>query len=181
MASWMKKTGHVVADEVEVALVGVELDREAAHVAREVGRAARAGDGREAHEDRRLARRVAQEVGLRVARERLVDLEEAVGARAARVDDALGDALVVEVGDLLAEVEVLEQRRAAVARLELFWSSLTAQALVGGQRLVPVGRVRPSCVGSRARVRFALASPAAVDRRGAFGLVMASDVVCAIG
>ena len=44
----------VVADEVPVALLRVELDREAAHVAREVGRALVAGDGREAHERRRL-------------------------------------------------------------------------------------------------------------------------------
>ena len=36
-------------------------------------------------------------------------------AEAAGVHDALGDALVVEVEDLLAEVEVLEQRRAALA------------------------------------------------------------------
>ena len=49
----------VVADEVEVALVGVELGREAAHVARRVGRAARADDRREAHEHRRLRLRVA--------------------------------------------------------------------------------------------------------------------------
>ena len=42
----------VVADQVEVALVGVELDGEAAHVAGHVGRAARAGHRREAHEDR---------------------------------------------------------------------------------------------------------------------------------
>ena len=39
-----------------------------------------------------------------------------MGAEAAGVHDALGDALVVEVEDLLAEVEVLEERRAAVAR-----------------------------------------------------------------
>jgi hypothetical protein len=32
-----------------------------------------------------------------------------MGRRSARVDDALGNALVVEVGDLLAEDEVLEQ------------------------------------------------------------------------
>jgi hypothetical protein len=54
MASWMKKTGHVVADEVEVALVGVELRREAAGVAHRVGRTARAEHRREPHEDRRL-------------------------------------------------------------------------------------------------------------------------------
>ena len=49
-------------------------------------------------------------------RQRLVALEVAVRAGAARVDDALGDALVVEVGDLLAEDEVLEQRRARAGR-----------------------------------------------------------------
>ena len=47
--------------------------------------------------------------------ERLVGLEEAVGAVAAGMDDALGDALVVEVEDLLPEVEVLQRRRAAGA------------------------------------------------------------------
>ena len=46
----------VVADQVVDALVGVELGREAAHVAHGVGRAARAEHRREAHEDRRLRR-----------------------------------------------------------------------------------------------------------------------------
>ena len=44
--------------------------------------------------------------------ERLVRLEHAVGAGAAGVHHPLGDALVVEVHDLLAEVEVLQQGRA---------------------------------------------------------------------
>jgi hypothetical protein len=48
----------------------------------------------------------------------LVGLEVAVGAGAAGVHDALGDALVVEVGDLLAEDEVFEQGRAAQAGLQ---------------------------------------------------------------
>jgi hypothetical protein len=38
-----------------------------------------------------------------------------VRAGAARVDDALGNALVVEMEDLLAEDEILEQRRTAGA------------------------------------------------------------------
>ena len=42
----------VVADEIPIALLGVELDREAAHVARQVGRALVAGHGGEADEDR---------------------------------------------------------------------------------------------------------------------------------
>ena len=39
-------------------------------------------------------------------------------AVAAGMDDALGNALVVEVEDLLAEMEVLDQRRAARADLQ---------------------------------------------------------------
>ena len=106
----------VVADEVPVALLGVELHGEAAHVAGEVGRALAAGDGREADEDGRLLAGALEEVGPGDVGERLVVLEVAVRPEAAGVDDALGDALVVEVEDLLAEVEVLEQRRAARRR-----------------------------------------------------------------
>ena len=61
IASWMKKTGMLLPTRSQIAFLGVELDREAAHVARRIGRAARAGDSREAHEDRRLPRRVGQE------------------------------------------------------------------------------------------------------------------------
>jgi hypothetical protein len=53
----------VVADDVPVALLRVELDREAAHVAGEVGRALAAGDGREAHEGRRLLAGALEDVG----------------------------------------------------------------------------------------------------------------------
>ena len=105
----------VVADEVPVALLRVELHREAAHVAGEVERALVAGDGREAHERRGPLARPLEQVGPGEVGQRLVVLEVAVGAEAAGVDDPLGDPLVVEVEDLLPEVEVLEQRRAALA------------------------------------------------------------------
>ena len=124
----------VVADQIPVALVGVELHREAAHVARGVGRAALAEHGREADEHRRLLAGLGEERGARVLVERLVALEVAVRRRAARVDDALGDPLVVEVGDLLAEDEVLEQRRPAQAGLERVLVVADRHALVGGQR-----------------------------------------------
>jgi hypothetical protein len=52
------------------------------------------------------------------SRQRLVALEEAVRGGAARVHDALGDALVVDMGDLLAEDEILEQRRSAQPSLQ---------------------------------------------------------------
>ena len=132
----------VVADEVPVALLGVELHGEAAHVAGEVGRALVAGDGGEADEDRRLLALALEEVGPGEVGERLVVLEVAVGAVAAGVDDALGDALVVEVEDLLAEVEVLQQRRAAGADLQRVLVVGDGHALLGGQRrLARVGRL----------------------------------------
>ena len=61
--------------------------------------------------------------------ERLVALEVAVRGGAARVHDALGNALVIEVRDLFAQDEVFEQRRAAQARLQ--------RVLVVGDRARP--------------------------------------------
>ena len=54
--------------------------------------------------------------------------------RAARVDDALGNALVVEVRDLLAQDEVFEQRRTAQPGLERVLVVGDRHALIGGQR-----------------------------------------------
>ena len=55
---------HVVADQVEVALVGVELHREAAGVAHGVGRPARAEHGREPDEHVGAAALLGQEAAL---------------------------------------------------------------------------------------------------------------------
>ena len=66
---------------------------------------------------------------------RLVHLEVAVRAGAARVHDALGDALVVEVGDLLTEVEVLHERRPALAGLERIVGVRDAHALIRRENL----------------------------------------------
>src|SRR3982751_4339693 len=79
----------VVADQVEIAFLGVELCRKAAHVARHVARTGAARDGREAHEDRRLLAGALQEIGPRYVAQRLIGLEIAVRAGAAGVHDAL--------------------------------------------------------------------------------------------
>ena len=65
--------------------------------------------------------------------ERLVVLEEAVRAVAAGMNDALGDSLVVEMEDLLAEMEVFEQRRPARPDLERILVVGDRPALRGGQ------------------------------------------------
>ncbi len=131
-----EEDGHVVSDEVPVALLGVELDGEAADVARGVGRPALADDGREAHEDGRSLADLGEGRRLRVLGDVGGALEVAVRGRAARVDDALGDALVVEVHHLLAEDEVLEQRRPAHADL--------GRALVVRDRRTLVRREHPA-------------------------------------
>ena len=54
---------HVVADQIPVAVLGVELHGEAAHVARRILRAAFARDRRKAHEDRRALALLAKRRG----------------------------------------------------------------------------------------------------------------------
>jgi hypothetical protein len=109
---------EVVADQVPVAVLGVELDGEAARVARRLGGVASTDHRREAHGDGGPLARLLEEPGTRVLARRLVAnlagrLEVAEGDGAARVHDALGDALAIEVADLLEEVVVLEGRRTA--------------------------------------------------------------------
>ena len=126
----------VVADQIEVAFLGIELDGEAAHVARQVDRAGAAGDGGEPHEDLGLLLRVLQEAGLGELGERFRRLEIAVRAGAARMHDTLGDALMVEMRDLLAQDEIFEQARAALAALERILVVGDRRSLVGREPLV---------------------------------------------
>ena len=130
----------VVADEIPVAFVRVELHGEATDIPRGVGRATLAEDRREAHEDRCLFADFAEERGARELRDRLGAFEDAVRRGAARMDNPLGDALVIEVGDLLPKDEVLEERRAAEARLQRVLIVGDGHALVGRQRRGPLNR-----------------------------------------
>jgi hypothetical protein len=156
----------VVAHQIPVALVGVELDGETANVARGVGRAAFAGHGGEAHEHRRdLARRL-KRGGAGEFGQRLVRLEDAVRGRTSRMHDALGNPLVIEVRDLLAQDEVLQQRRPAQSGLERVLVVADGHALVGGQHLA-------TGVGARV-VERASAGRFPLDRRAA-GLVRRVD------
>ena len=118
MPSWMKNTGMLLPTRSKVPSVGVELRGEAAGVADGVGRAAGARarwrTGRRPASPRPSPRKPARQIPVGVA----VADEDAVRPGAARVHHPLGDALVVEVRDLLAQVVVLEQGRPALARLQ---------------------------------------------------------------
>ena len=122
----------VVADQIPVALVGIELDREAADISRRVGGPAFSQHGGEAHEDGRLLAGLCKERRPRVLVQRLVALEEAMRRRTARVHDPLGNALVIEVGNLLAEDEVFEERRSAKPGFEGMLIVGDRHALIGG-------------------------------------------------
>jgi len=159
-----EEDGDVVADEVPVPLLGVELGGEAPDVPGQVGRALAAGDGREPDEDGGLLPLALEEVGPGDVGERVVVLEIAVGPEASGVDDPLGDPLVVEVEDLFPEVEVFQQRRAPGAGLERVLVVGDGDPLLGRQRrlaaarrLVAISRsVRAWCQSTGLRVRLAV-------------------------
>lgn len=106
-----EKHGDVVADNVPIAFPRVNLDCKAAHVASEVERALAPGDRGEANEGWRLLTDVTKDIGAGHALQAVGQFEIAVGAIAARMNDALGDALMGEMENLLTKMEVIDQRR----------------------------------------------------------------------
>ena len=104
---------RVVADHVPVALLGVELEREATHIAFGVGGPQLAGHGREPRDHRRLLADLGEEPGLRIAGDVVRDRQGAVGAPTLRMDGPLRNALTVLVRQLLDQLVVLQQDRAA--------------------------------------------------------------------
>ena len=128
-----EEDGDVVANQIPVALGRIELDRKAAHVARRIDRARAAGDGREAGEQFGLLAHLGQDLGRGEFRQTVGQFEEAVGGRAAGMDDPLRDTLVVEMLNLLAKHEVFQQGRAAPAGLERVLIVADRRAVIGGQ------------------------------------------------
>ena len=104
---------RVVAHQVPVALLGVELHGKAADVTLGVGRAALAGHGGKADEEIGLLSHLGEDLGLGIAGDVVGDGEGAVGAGTLGVHAALGDHLPVEVGEFLQEPDILQQHRAA--------------------------------------------------------------------
>nr|GEU28579.1 hypothetical protein [Tanacetum cinerariifolium] len=101
--------GRVVAHDVPVALLGIELDGEAADVAFGIGRAALAGHGGKAHEDVGLLAHFRKQRGARVLGDVVGHRKGAVGARALGVHAALGDHFAREVRQLFQVPHVLQQ------------------------------------------------------------------------
>ena len=106
---------RVVADHIPVAFLGVELHREAAHVALGIGGAEFAGHRREARDQLGLLADRVENFRAGVFADVVGNREGAVSAPALGMHDALGDALAVVMGHLLDQLPVLHQYRAARA------------------------------------------------------------------
>ena len=122
---------RVVADDVVVALLGVELDGDAAHVAVRVGGALVGGHDREAQEQRRALANFVEEGGLGPLGNVGGHLEVAEGAAALDVVHAIGDALADEVGQLLVQVPILQQIGAAGADCKRVFIAWCGSAGIG--------------------------------------------------
>ncbi len=147
-----EEDGRVVAHEVPVALVGVQLDGEPADVALRVRGAALAGHGAEAHEEVGLLARL-EHLGARVLGDVVGDGEGAERAGPLGVHPALRDHLAVEVGELLQIPHVLHQHRAALAGRERVLVVGDRGPEVGGELVVCVSHGRHSpCSGRRYRL-----------------------------
>ncbi len=104
-----EEDGNVVADDVPVAALRIQLHGKPADVAREVERALAADDRRETHERRRHLAATLEQVRARDVGKRIVSFEKPVRAEAARVHDAFGYSFVIEMKKLFAKVKVFEQ------------------------------------------------------------------------
>jgi len=125
----------VVAGQVPVVFGGVALERKAAHIARGVHRAGTTGHGGEAAGHRRTHAGLGEHTGTGVPGQRVGQFEVTLCTAAARMHDALGNRLVIEVGDLPAQDEILQQGRATGSGLE--------RVVVVGHRDAPVGGQLP--------------------------------------
>lgn len=122
----------VVADQVPVALSRVELHGEAPHVARRIYRSRAAGHSRKAGEQLCLLAHLGQDFRRRIVFQTLGQFEETMRRRAARMDDSLRNPLMVEMLDLLAKDEILQQGRAP-------WPGLQRILIVADRRPVICG------------------------------------------
>src|SRR5262245_42361492 len=128
-----EKHRNIVPDDVPVPFLGIELHSKAANITRQVRRALVAGHGREAYEDRGFLPGALKEIGLRDIGQRRIILEIPMRPEAAGMYHPLGDALMVEVEELLAEVKIFERRGAACTDPERILVVGDGDPLLSGQ------------------------------------------------
>ena len=108
----------VVTNQIPVALFGVEFGRKATHVTGQIEGPFVTRHGRETGECRGFLAHTLENVSGREVGDRLGQLEVPMHPVAARVNDTLWNALVIEVEHLFAKDVIFHQDRAARARFE---------------------------------------------------------------
>ncbi len=103
---------RIVADQIVVAVLGVELDRETTRVADRVSAAKLPGHGGEPDEHVGALAHLGEERGPGVPGDLRGHLEIAVRAAPFGVNNALGHPLPVELRHLLEQIVILKQQRA---------------------------------------------------------------------
>ena len=112
----MKKTGVLLPTRSQLPLLGVELQSEAAYITFRIGGAPLAGNGREAQQALGGLSNCGEHLRFAVFRNVVGDRKRSVSCRALGVNDALRDALAVEVRVFLEELPVLDKKRSHLAR-----------------------------------------------------------------
>ena len=129
-----EKHRDVVSDDVPVALLGVELDRETAHIAREIGDPLLPATVEKRTNSGRLLACPLEQIGAREVGQRFVVLEIAMRAEAARMHYPLGNAFMIEMKNLLAKMEIFQRGRPARADFQRVLIVGNRYSLLRGQR-----------------------------------------------
>jgi len=146
-----KEDGNVVADQIEIALLCVKLDREPSDITRQIDGASASGHRGKARENWRFDFRVGEKGGLGDMLHGFVGLEVSMGGGPPGVDDPFGDTLMIKVRDFLAQDEVFKQCGTPSTCLERILIIAKGQSLIGSQQNVTKGFLMDfAAVGFRA-------------------------------
>src|SRR5664280_41009 len=106
-----KEDRDVIADKIPIAFFSVELDRKSTHVTRSIYRTCATCDGRYSSEYRRFLAHLGEYPGSGVFLQRRGQFEESMNPRGSRMNNTLGNTLMVEMSDFVAEDEIFEKCR----------------------------------------------------------------------
>src|SRR5665811_1832680 len=125
---------YVVADQIPVTFLSVKLNGKSAYITRGIYRTRAACDGRYTSKNGCLLTYLGEYPGGGVLFQRGGQLEESMHARRSRVNDTLGNTLVIEMRDFFAEDEIFQKRRAVRIGPERVLIIGKRDALVRGER-----------------------------------------------
>ena len=128
-----KENRDVVANQIPVTFLRIKLHSKAAYIARGIDGTGTAGDGRDARKHRRPRTDFGEYLGGGVVLERGGQFEKTMRTRGTRVNDTLGDAFMIEMGDFFAQDKIFQQGRSARIRAQRILVIGECDTLVSGE------------------------------------------------